>query len=197
MRRLLLGLLTLGLVAIGAAAHPTRAYACDCPGIATRRALSAADAVFAGTVEQVDEVGRRGQRRADIRFSVTRVFKGTVYASQLVASPTEAAACGLTPQVGSTWVIFATDAIEGTGNDTVHRLRTTVCSGNLPTAVAPALLGRGVEPRPGRSDREERAEQTDTRLTRGIGIAALGGLGLLALVAGGLVYLWRPGRTPT
>jgi hypothetical protein len=156
--------------------------------------VAEADAIFIGTVQSIEEVGSRDARRADIRFSVSRVFKGTVYASQLVASPLEAETCGLTPKVGSSWVIFASDSIEGSGDAAVRRLRTTVCSGNLPTGVAPTVLGRGFAPLPGESDREERAAATDDRLTRGLVIAGFGVLGLLGLVGAGLAYLWRPAR---
>ncbi len=194
MRRLCLALLALGLVALSVAVNPQRAAACDCTGISTGRAYEQADAVFVGTVLRVDEVGSRTDRRADIRFSVERVFKGTVYAEQVVASAPDPAACGLTPQPGSNWVIFAVDAVEGRGSDALFRLRTTVCSGNLPTSSAPRSLGAGTEPRPGASDREERATGTDATLTRGLIIAGVGGLGLLALIGIGLVYLWRPGR---
>ena len=197
LRRLVLAFVAAGLVVAVSAVDPTRAYACECAGIGTQRAVADADAIFAGTVQSIEEVGRRDDRRADIRFSVTRVFKGTVYASQLVASPTEAESCGLTPKVGSTWVIFATDAIEGSGDSAVRRLRTTVCSGNLPTAQPPTVLGRGTAPLPGESDREERAESADNRLTRGLVVAGIGVLGLLALVGAGLAYLWRPGRQST
>ncbi len=145
---------------------------------------------------RVDEVGGRGDGgRADIRFRVDRVYKGTVYAEQVIASARDAAACGLTPKPGSNWVIFAVDAVEGTGGNTVYRLRTSVCSGNLATASAPPILGTGMEPRPGASDREEKATGTDAALTRGLVIAGLGVLGLFALVGVGLAYLWRPGRT--
>ena len=143
MRRLCLALLALGLVALSVVVNPQRAAACDCTGITTRRAYEQADAVFVGTVLRVDEVGPRGDRRADIRFSVERVFKGTVYAEQVVASAPDPAACGLTPQPGSNWVIFAVDAVEGRGSEALFRLRTTVCSGNLPTSSPPRALGAG------------------------------------------------------
>lgn len=197
MRRLCLALLALGLAVLSVVINPRPAMACDCTGISTRRAYEQADAVFVGTVLRVDEVGSRDGRRADIRFTVDRVFKGTVYAEQVVASAPDAAACGLTPRPGSNWVIFAVDAVEGNGSDAVFRLRTTVCSGNLPTSSAPRALGAGTEPRAGASDREERATGTDARLTRGLVIAGIGGLGLLALVGIGLAYLWRPGRRPS
>ena len=114
MRRLCLALLALGLVVLSVAIDPQRAAACDCTGISTRRAFAQSDAAFVGTVLRIDEVGSRDGRRADIRFSVERVFKGTVYAEQVVASAPDPAACGLTPRPGSNWVIFAVDAVEGT-----------------------------------------------------------------------------------
>lgn len=194
MRRLCLVLVAVGLVALSVVVNPQRAAACDCTGISTRRAYEQSDAVFVGTVLRVDTIGSRDGRRADIRFSVDRVFKGTVYAEQVVASAPDPAACGLTPRPGSNWVIFAVDSVEGRGSDALFRLRTTVCSGNLATSSPPTELGAGAEPRPGASDREERATGTDARLTRGLVIAGVGGLGLLALVGIGLAYLWRPGR---
>ncbi len=193
-QRLGLGLITLALVALTVVVNPQRAFACDCAGITTRRAAEQSDAVFVGRVLRVDEVGRGGDKRVDIRFGVQRVFKGTVYAEQVIASAPDAAACGLTPKAGSSWVIFATESVEGSGANPLYRLRTTVCSGNLPTATAPPILGTGGPPQPGASDREERATGTDAALTRGLVIAGVGALGLLALVGIGLAYLWRPSR---
>jgi hypothetical protein len=194
MRRVLLALLSLGLVALFAAVSPTAAYACSCQGLSTRKALAESDTVFTGTVREIHRVGRGAGRRVDIRFEVSRVYKGTAYASQLVASGPESASCGLVPEVGSTWVIFAVDAIEGDGNAAVQRLRTSLCSGNLPTSTPPALLGRGSPARPGESDRVERAEQTDTRVTRGLATAGVVGVGVLVVVGGALLVLWRPSR---
>lgn len=193
-QRLSLILIALALVTLAVVVNPERAFACDCQGITTRRALSESDAVFVGTVLRVDEVSRSRDRRVDIRFTVDRVFKGTVYAEQVVASAPDAAACGLVPEPGSDWVIFAVDAVEGSGSDPLYRLRTSVCSGNLATTSPPAILGAGGEPRPGASDREEKATGADEALSRGLIIAGIGGLGLVALIGIGLAYLWRPGR---
>ena len=96
-------------------APPGKAYACDCAGISTDRALRQSTAVFRGTV--LDKLlGRRAEARTDIRFTVDAVYKGEVHQEQVVASPKQATACGLDPKVGSTWVIFAVDGIEGSGN---------------------------------------------------------------------------------
>ena len=175
-------------------APPRKAYACDCAGISIDRALRQSTAVFRGTVLEKRIVGRRAEARTDIRFAVDAVYKGEVHQEQVVASPKKATACGLDPKVGSTWVIFAVDGIEGSGNDAVQRLITTLCSGNVPSGNAPAILGEARPPIDGASDREERSINTDRALTRGL---IIGGASLLfagALAAIGLLVIWRPDR---
>jgi hypothetical protein len=173
----------------------TEAFACSCVGISSNRALREADAVFRGTVISKDVVGRSDRARTDIRFAVDRVYKGTVYREQLVASSRDSDACGLDPQIGSTWVIFAMQGIEGEGDRAVYRLITTLCSGNLPTGVAPPVLRTPRPPLAGASDREERSTNTDRILTRGFAVAGIGALFIGALAVIGLGVLWRPGRS--
>jgi hypothetical protein len=185
---LMLGVLTVVLV------PPTKAYACDCPGISTARTLRQSTAVFRGTVLDKESVGRGDDARTDIRFEVDSVYKGAVFSEQVVASPKDAGACGLDPQVGSTWVIFATEGIEGTGNDAVQRLVTTLCAGNVPSGIAPSILGRGRPPLSGASDREEQSLNADKALTRGLAIGGIVLFSVVALGALGLAALWRPGR---
>jgi hypothetical protein len=173
----------------------TDAFACSCAGISTNRALREADAVFRGTVIGKEVIGHSERARTDVRFAVDQVYKGTVYREQVVASTRDSDACGLDPAVGSTWVIFAIQGIEGEGDRAVNRLITTLCSGNLPTGIAPPVL---LDPRPplaGVSDREERSTNTDRILTRGFAIAGIGALSIGALAVIGLGALWRPGRT--
>jgi len=143
----------------------TEAFACSCAGISTNRALREADAVFRGTVSSKEEVGRAGDARVDIRFTVDRVYKGTVYREQVQ------------------------------GDRAVNRLITTLCSGNLPTGVAPPLLRAPRPPLDGASDREERSTNTDRILTRGLAIAGIGALFVGALAVIGLGVLWRPRRS--
>ena len=175
--------------------NTTPAFACSCAGISTTRALREADAVFRGTVINKEIVGRGDVARTDIRFVVDWVYKGTVYREQLVASRHHADSCGLDPQLGSTWVIFAIEGIEGEGDRAVSRLITTLCSGNLPTGVAPPMLGRPRPPLYGASDREERSTNTDRLLTRGFAIVGIGALGVAAVAVVALGLLWRPGRS--
>ena len=173
----------------------TEAFACSCVGISTNRALREADAVFRGTVINKDVVGRSERARTDIRFAVDRVYKGTVYREQVVASSHDSDACGLDPDVGSTWVIFAIHGIEGEGDRAVNRLITTLCSGNLPTGIAPPVLRNPRPPLAGASDREERSTNTDRVLTRGFAIAGVGALFVGSLAVIGVGVLWRPGRS--
>lgn len=196
MRRIVLALLGLGLIALPVVLDPGRAYACSCVGISTQRAFVEADAVFSGTVRAIGEVGSRKERRVDIRFDVDRVYKGTAYRTQIVSSNPDSASCGISPQVGSSWTIFAEEEIEGRGELAVTRLRTGLCSGNLPSATPPIRLGNGFEPRSGESDRVERAVQVDARATQVLLVAGIGTLALLALVGIGLAVLWRPRRVP-
>jgi hypothetical protein len=174
----------------------TEAFACSCAGISTNRALREADAVFRGTVSSKDQVGRSGDARIDIRFLVDQVYKGAVYREQVVASSLDSDACGLDPQIGTTWVIFAIEGIEGEGDRAVNRLITTLCSGNLPTGIAPPVLLRNPRaPLYGASDREERSTNTDRILTHGLAIAGIGALCIGALAVIGLGVIWRPGRS--
>jgi hypothetical protein len=175
--------------------NTTEAYACSCAGISTNRALREADAVFRGTVSSKEPVGRAANARIDIRFTVDRVYKGTVYREQVVASSRDSDACGLDPEIGSTWVIFAIEGIEGDGDRAVSRLITTLCSGNLPTGIAPPALRNSRRPLDGASDREERSTNTDRILTRGLKVAGIGALVVATLAVIGIGVLWRPGRS--
>jgi len=189
---LLSGLL---LAVLGAWVLPATASACDCAGISTRRAIREADAVFRGTVTDTDDVGRRGDARTDVRFRVDTVWKGSVHADQVVATPRVSARCGLEPEVGSTWVVFALDSVEGRGDEAVARLTTTLCSGNVASGTAPPLLGPGRAPLTGSSDRDERAIRADRVLSRWLTAGGVAGAVVLdAPSAGrggsGLTFDW-------
>jgi hypothetical protein len=183
----------LGTCAVVVDARP--AFACSCAGISTSRALREADAAFRGSVINKEIVGRGENARTDIRFAVDWVYKGAVYREQVVASRHDADGCGLDPEVGSTWVIFAIEGIEGEGDRAVNRLVTSLCSGNLPTGAAPPALGNPRPPLAGASDREERSTNADRIVSRGLAIVGIGGLCIVAIALIGVAILWRPGRT--
>ncbi|HEY5820606.1 MAG TPA: hypothetical protein VIT20_01430 [Propionibacteriaceae bacterium] len=185
----------LGCVLVPALVDPTSAYACSCAETTAARALRSSDAVFRGTVTQADPVKRDGQR-VDLRFEVDAVYKGEVYADQVVATAAHEASCGLETSVGSRWVIFAVQNIEGEGDDAVTRLVTDLCRGNLASGRAPAALGAARPPVSGASDREERSVRADRRVTRGVLVAGFGFLGLGVVGALALGLAWRPGSRP-
>jgi hypothetical protein len=188
----LVAAVVLGL--LGAASNPRPAFACECSPTTPTRAARQADAVFRGTVTALRKVDRGEGPRTDIRFQVDAVYKGSVYAEQVVSTPRESVECGMTPELGTTWVIFSLQGVEGSGDEAVARLITDTCRGNLPTANVPRVLGTPREPLPGASDREERATGTDRTLTRGLAIAGIAVLAVGAVAVAGLAVLWRPGR---
>jgi hypothetical protein len=189
----LVAAIVLGL--LGAASNPQPAFACECSPITPTRAARQADAVFRGTVTALRKVDRDGDLRTDIRFEVDAVYKGAVYAEQIVSTPRQSTECGLTPELGTTWVIFALQGVEGSGDAAVARLITDTCRGNLPTTNVPRALGTPREPLPGASDREERAEGADRTISRGLAIGGIVVLAVGAVAVAGLAVLWRPGRT--
>ncbi|MGH3337334.1 MAG: hypothetical protein ACRDPL_00700, partial [Propionibacteriaceae bacterium] len=85
--------------------------------------------------------------------------------------------------------------IQGEGDQAENRLITTLCSGNLPTGIAPPVLRNPRPPLAGASDREERSTNADRILTRGFAIAGIGALCAGALAVIGIAVLWRPGRS--
>jgi len=172
---------------------PRPAFACSCTAVSTQQAYDQADDVFLGTVTELQVTGSRGRLGEEIRFRVSRVYKGEVFAEQVVTSTRDANDCALSPQVGTTWLIFATATAAAPG-EAVERLTTTRCSGNLPSAYVPRLFGTGQPPRPGASDTEEKAVRTDARLTRVLGYTGVGVAVVALLAAGGLSWLWRPSR---
>lgn len=188
-------LAALVLVVVGGWASPEKAFACECAGISTARAVRQADAVFRGTLVDRTDVGRRGEARTDLRFRVDRVYKGTVYSEQVVATTRDKADCGLQPRVDSIWVVFAVEGVQGSGDDAVSRLVTSVCSGNLTGRAPPDVLGAGRSPVEGRSDRAEVATTADRALTRWLGRVGVAALGVVVLGGAGLALIWRPGRS--
>ena len=192
MRRLLLALVAVGLIAFTSVVNPTPAAACSCLGISTRRAAEQAEAVFLGTVTKVEESRIGGERAAELASTSAGSTRAPSTADQVITTPADSAGCGLTPDVGSTWVIFASGVIQGEGKSAKLRLTTTLCSGNLSGDTSPprAWAGRPSRCRGPRTGWNA-PETTDARLTRGLVIGGVGVLGLGALIGIGLAYLWR------
>ncbi len=145
MRRL--GLL-LAIVLSGAFAvvvGTTPAYACSCRPASVTEQVERSDVIFRGTVTSSTSVRQRGEQRISLRFEVDGVYKGRAYRDQVLDTNADSAACGFTPDVGTTWIVFAVEGWEGSGDRTVTRLGSSSCSGNLATSTAPRLLG---QPRP-------------------------------------------------
>lgn len=188
----LLAAMALGLLWV--AVSPPAAYACTCQGVSNQSSARQADAIFLGTVVKKSPVRKPAPGRTDIRFQVSRVYKGSVYSQQVVASPLGVHGCGIDPEINSTWIMFAKEGVEGSGDQAVFRLITRLCSGNLPGAAAPVYLGAGHQPQPGASDRDERATATDATFSRVLRVSGLGLLALAVLAGAGLAVLWRPGR---
>jgi hypothetical protein len=187
-------LAAVALAALFALVDPRPAFACTCTPLTAKQAYDQADAVLSGTVTAETVTGSGAQARDELRFRVSRAYKGEVFAEQVVISTPDPDGCGLAATIGSTWVIFATATLPDSGDTTVEQLSTSPCSGNLPGATAPRVLGAGQPPRPGASDTEEKAVRTDATLSR---VLIWGGIGLavLAALAGtGLAVLWRPDR---
>lgn len=188
----LVAAVVLGL--LGAASNPQPAFACECSPITPTRAARQADAVFRGTVTALREMDRGDETWTDLRFEVDAVYKGSVYAEQVVATPQQSTECGLTPELGTTWLIFAISGVEGRGDEAVARLITDTCRGNLAAVDAPRALGQPRPPMAGASDREERATGTDRTITRGLAVGGIVLLAVGAVAVAGLAVLWRPGR---
>jgi hypothetical protein len=131
----------------------------------------------------------------ELRFAVSRVFKGRVFADQVVTTAVDSAGCGIEAAVGSEWVVFAVQIVESSGDRVITHLQTSLCSGNLPGVNSPPLLGGGQFPRPGASDTEEKSISTDVRVDRGLKIAGIVTLALVVAAGVGLALLWRPRQT--
>jgi Tissue inhibitor of metalloproteinase len=184
------------LACVAVVARPAPAWACSCIPLTTEDAVKNADAVFRGSVTSSDRIGHGPDARLQLRFEVTRVFKGRVYADQVVTTGVDSAGCGLAADLGADWIIFANETVEGSGERLVSRLSTSLCNGNLPGETMPSVLGRGQLPRPGASDTTEKIVATDRRVDRALQIAGLTALALLVLTGVGLAVLWRPGPRP-
>lgn len=190
--RLLLVAAATALAGAVALVDPSPAWACSCAPTSVQQSLDRADAVFTGTVTRSARNGYGADARLELRFDVSRVFKGQVYDDQVLFTAPDGGGCGLEAEVGSSWLIFATTVYDGSGDQLVSHLTSDLCSGSLPgSATTPAVLGRGGYPEPGSSDTVERSVRADQRIGRTLQVAGLGALGLGLIGGVALLLLWR------
>jgi hypothetical protein len=128
-RALLLSVLvTPALVVLSA----TQALACSCiPQQPDKAAIKDAQAVFSGTLDEIEPGVEIGFDVVTWTFAVDTVYKGEVERSQDVTTQTQSAACGLVFEEGKRYVLFAY-------TDESDRLGTNVCTNTRP-------LGRNEE----------------------------------------------------
>ena len=91
------------------------AYACSCVGGADSDQLRKwADVVFKGKVTAksgtVDGPGNTGAETVTYTFKPTRTYKGKVRIPQKVSTSGSSASCGVRLSVGSTYLVYATNA---------------------------------------------------------------------------------------
>ena len=168
------------------------AHACSCAPISRFDAAESADVIMFGTVRSVRSVSGPAPGR-ELTLAVRYVYKGTAYTEQVVQTPRDSAACGISAEPGTTMVIFATERTEPV-TEYAYELQTTLCAGNIVTDTAPRGLGAPQTPRPGSSTDVGSADRLNDLIgtvTTGIGIGALA---LVIILGAGLIWLWRPGR---
>lgn len=169
--------------------NPTAAFACSCaPASTFEEKVDGAQVIIFGTVRESKDFRRPSPGGVRITVEVEEVFKGTAYREQIVVTPADDGACGMSPEAGSTWVFFARS---GTDPDLGPVLTTDLCAENEMVAAPPSALGTGTPPEEGASMDVERAERTDRALTRGLIIGGVTLASLAALIAAGLAFLWR------
>lgn len=104
---------------------PQEAYACSCVADEFfEDSYANADAVFVGTVTSFENESGNGAETRDIRFGVTKVFKGSADAEQTLETPNNSAACGYEFTEGESYLVFA----NRWGEETVGPLTVSLCS---------------------------------------------------------------------
>jgi len=117
---------------IGAFLDARVADACSClPAQSACAAYWQADAMFAGTVVDIQPAPAGAPERLAVRFTVDQPGRGTVGDSAVIyATPQDGINCGYTFRVGERYVVRAHSATGGS-------LTTSMCSGTRRAAEAP------------------------------------------------------------
>lgn len=166
-----------------------RAWACDCFGLTDAEAFERSGAVFVGELAERKEPSVSGSSAADVRlvFTVERVFKGDVHATQSVVTSADGGSCGLEISGPGPHLIF------GRPRGTSTEIDAGLCDGTraLADEPVPEAFGAGTAPIAGSSE--------IGRDRSGLWIASAAGLvliGLLAAVIAVPLWVYRRMRRP-
>ena len=187
---LVVALLAPALVVVGA----TQAFACTCiPPQPDAKAIADADAVFTGTLSEVEPGADIGfDLNVEWTFAVEETYKGDLGETQDVRSATQGPACGLVFKEGKRYAVFA---YENRGN-----LVTDSCTNTRPLGEGKELdlePAAGFEPQtpPDEPDVESRWSPFAVGSFGIVVLIALVTLGVF--VAGGRGRAKRPGGPGT
>lgn len=104
---------------------PQETYACSCMvDEFFEDSYAQADAVFVGTVTSFENKSADGVENRDVRFNVTKVFKGSTDPDQTLETPNNSAACGYEFTENESYLVFA----HRWGEETVGPLTVSLCS---------------------------------------------------------------------
>ena len=128
---------------------PAPAFACSCRGFTAAEAFDVADAVFAGTVVEVEEPAWAPVWSSDdpvtLRFDVEQVYKGQVPVNARLTTARDGASCGADFVVGARYLVHV-DTDQGEWTTTLcsgnERLRGAISPGYAPTAAIEDGTGR-------------------------------------------------------
>lgn len=133
---------------------PQTCFACSClPPKPPLEAAADAAAVFQGRVTKVEQVrGSTGAESKRVTMQVSKVWKGNVTAETLVYTANDSAACGISFQQGTEYIVYASVA-DGTdvSGTPANSFVTGLCDRTSPIAEASddlAALGPGQPPTP-------------------------------------------------
>ena len=174
-------------------ALPHPASACSCVALEPADYLRQADAVFSGTVRQVNVVQLGGALVGRVYYATTnvnRVYKGNVGHTVVVETGESGGLCGFPFAVGTTYLIYA----KGSGDI----FSTNLCAGTLALAEATgriASLGAGTPVQPPVVPPTPRPRHNPT-VTLALGLKAAGVFGALAVLVHLLTIEHAKRKTP-
>lgn len=176
--------LLLSVTLVPALAGP--ALACSCVGVTDEQALSAADAVFTGTVEDVSAplsssiFGRTSADPVTVTVRVDEVYRGSVHERTQLVTAADGGSCGAGLKIDHRYVIFGSFGSDGIVHADEDQLTTTLCSGTRDLTSGPPfdMASAGEGPLPGAASNAE----AGFPLLGWLALLGAGALGLLTLV---------------